>query len=582
MSLLELDDHRFRPRREPALQPPLLPPGETIVLKFGSSILGSADDIPDAVSEIYRHVRAGAKVVAVISALGGHTDQLLAQARSLGAGHDNRHLPRYVALGEEKACSLVAIGCDRVGLDATAMSVRELGLVAEGPAEDAVPVRLDAHALLHALAEHEVVLVPGFGAVNERGRQVLLGRGGTDLTAVFVAAELGLGRVRLIKDVDGVYDGDPAQGAVNRFDRLAWAQARRCAGKLVQARALEVGEARGVGIEVAALGRAGSLIGDFGEEPRPAAPVRPVRVAVVGCGVVGGGVLARLFKRPEEWEVVGVLVRDPAKARDLDVPRELLTADPDSLFAARPELLVEALSEGPAGERLIRRALEAGVHVASANKQAVVRDLPALKALAADRGAGLMFSAAVGGGAPMLETLARARANGRIAELEAVLNGTVNFILGELAEGRDFPTALAHARAAGFAEEDPSSDLEGHDAAAKLRILAYEAFGLVLKDEDTPRASLAAAVKDGPQAWGTMRQVARCAREGGAVKGEVELKSGVNDMLFRRLEGEANALKVVLEGGRVFACRGRGAGRWPTAESVLADACELVRSHIRI
>jgi homoserine dehydrogenase len=588
MSLLEFEPGRFRPkpRSWPAPVAPVARPpvrgGGVILLKFGSSVLRGPDDAPDVVSEIYRHVRSGAKVVAVVSALGGHTDQLLAQARRLGAGHDNRHLPRYVALGEEKACSLLAIGCDRVGLDAAVLGVRELGIRAEGPAEDAFPVGLEAAGLLRALAEHEVVLVPGFGAIGEHGRPVLLGRGGSDLTAVFLAAELGLDRVRLIKDVDGVYDGDPAEGAALRYARLGWAEARRRAGKLVQARALEVGEARGVEIEVAALGRGGaSRIGTVDRPPEPSSRPAPRRVALAGCGVVGGGVLARLLARPDDWEVVGVLVRDCEKARDVAVPPGLLTEDADDLFRARPEILIEALSDGAAGEELIRRALHAGVHVASANKQAIVRGLPELKALAVANGATLAFSAAVGGGAPMLETLRRARAQGRIASIEAVLNGTVNFVLGALARGAGFDEALAAARAAGFAEEDPSSDLEGHDAAAKLRILAYEAFGAVLSDEETARAPLREGSAGDAQAWAALRQIARCSVEDGAVRAEVSLEIAVQDM-FQGLEGEGNALKVVLDGGRVLACRGRGAGRWPTAESVLADLGDIARASIRV
>ena len=231
---------------------------EVVVLKFGSSVLRNAAEAPAVASEIYGHVRAGRKVVAVVSALSGHTDRLLADARALGLDHENELLPAYVVLGEEKAAALVAIACDRVGLDAVGLSVRELGIVVEGPAQHARPVSLKGERLHDALAEHEVVVVPGFGGVRPNGRVALLGRGGSDLTAVVLAAELGLDRVRLVKDVDGLYDRDPAceTGTPLRYRRANWETARQLGGALVQHDAIDLGMKHGVEIEVAALGRA--------------------------------------------------------------------------------------------------------------------------------------------------------------------------------------------------------------------------------------------------------------------------------------------------------------------------------------
>ena len=549
---------------------------EVVVLKFGSSILRSQADAPAAASEIYGHVRAGRKVVAVVSAFGGHTDRLLADARRLGLDHENDLLPGYVALGEEKAAALTAIACDRIGLDAVALSVRELGVVAEGPLEHAHPCGLRGEALRHALAGQQVVVVPGFGAVRPDGRVALLGRGGSDLTAVFIAAELGLDRVRLVKDVDGLYDRDPAaaSGKPLRYRRASWDDARRHGGALVQHDAIDLAQSRGVEIEVTALGRAdGTVVGDHSAPPGPSVPGAPVRVAIAGCGVVGGGLLARLLP-DARYEVVGVLVRDPAKARDVEAPPELFTADPQTLLDLDPDLLVEALSEGEAGHALIRAALERGIDVASANKQAISRDPGGLAALAEAHGARLAYSAAVGGGAPMIETLRAARAAGPVAGFEAVLNGTVNFMLERLGAGADFADALADARAAGFAEEDPSSDLEGRDAAAKVRLLAFEAFGETPAEDAVPCDALSAAFRPS----GPVRQIGACRRRNGVLDASVSLDAGLSDPLFLGLRGERNALKVYGEDGRVWSCRGRGAGRWPTTESVLADVADIIRA----
>lgn len=555
-----------------------------VVMKFGSSVLASPADAPAVASDIYAQVRQGRRVVAVVSAFAGETDRLLAEARALGLAHDNPLLPAYVVQGEERSAALAALACDRVGLDAVTLSVRELGLLAEGPCEHARPVSLDRAALDRALERHEVVVVPGFGALSPEGRVVLLGRGGSDLTALFLAAELGLDSVQLVKDVDGLYDRDPnADPEARRYDQASWAEAKALGGGLVQPDALDMAEARRLRVEVRnhADGHR-TVIGPDSLPPRRARPHRPLRVAVAGCGVVGGGALARLLGDPR-FDVVGVLVRDPSKPRDVpgaepDRLRPLLVSDADALLARKPDILLEALSEAEAGHALIRAALKRGVDVASANKQAVSRDPAGLLGLAADHDVRLRWSAAVGGGVPMVEALRAARAQAPVAGFEAVLNGTVNFMLERLDAGASFDQALAEARVAGFAEEDPSSDLEGHDAAAKVRLLAFEAFGFMPDDLDIPRDVLSPDALPSPGA----RQVCRCYLKQGKVVAEVRLAAGPLDPLFARLRGEENALKVIVEDESAVRRRGRGAGRWATAESLLADLSDLAARRLAL
>jgi homoserine dehydrogenase len=555
-----------------------------VVMKFGSSVLSGPSDAPAVASDIYAEVRHGRRVVAVVSAFAGETDRLLAEARTLGLAHDNSLLPAYVVQGEERAAAFTAIACDRIGLSASTLSVRDLGITAEGPAEHARPVALDRRALDAALKQYEVVVVPGFGALSAADDVVLLGRGGSDLTALFLAAELGLDHVQLVKDVDGLYDRDPnADPAARRYDQASWAEAKALGGELVQPDALDLAEDRRLRVEVRNhADRHRTVIGPDGAPPRPVQPSRPLKVAVAGCGVVGGGVLARLLG-DRRIEVVGVLVRDPAKARLVPgvtsaALAPLLVADAATLLDRSPDILLEALSEAEAGHTLIQAALGRGVDVASANKQAVSRDPAGLLALAEANDAKLLWSASIGGGAPMVETLRAARAEGPIVAFEAVLNGTVNFMLERLGAGASFETALAEARAAGFAEEDPSSDLEGHDAAAKVRLLAFEAFGVMPDETEIGRDALSAGAPLPPGA----RQLCRCRLDNGRPVAEVRLAAGPMDPLFAALRGEGNALKVVVAGDAVVRCRGRGAGRWATAESLLADLSDLAARRLAL
>lgn len=298
--------------------------------------------------------------------------------------------------------------------------------------------------------------------------------------------------------------------------------------------------------------------------------VRPLRVALAGCGVVGGGVAARLSDDPR-FELVGVLVRDARKPRGVALPPGRLTTDPAALLAREPDVLVEVLSDASTGLALIRAALARGVDVVSANKQAIASDPAGLSALAEAGGARLLWSASVGGGAPLIETVRRARAHGPVVRLEAVLNGTCNFILNRLAGGAAFGDALAAARAAGFAEADPTADLDGLDAAAKLAILAHEAADWRLPVDRVPRQGLSA---EAPRPPGRVRQLARL----DVVErlASVALATVSGDPLFHELADEGAALRAVTADGRTFVAAGRGAGRIPTAESVWADVTDLL------
>ena len=296
-------------------------------------------------------------------------------------------------------------------------------------------------------------------------------------------------------------------------------------------------------------------------ERRIEAATRPLRVALAGCGVVGGGVLNRLAD-DARFDVVGVLVRDADKPRDPAPDPRLLVTDPAALLAREPDVLVDALSDPSTGLALTRAALSRGVHVASANKQAVVEDLFPLARQAHRSGVRLGIAACVGGGAPMIETVRAARAHAPIVAIEAVLNGTVNFLLNRLAVGVTFSEAVAEAQALGLAEADPAGDLSGRDAAAKLAILAAEAFG-----PRGPRPGMVQPLTAAFSSGGFVRQLARAAPDAASVR----LVEVGHDPLFADLPGAGNALRVTCADRRVFTCTGQGAGREPTTDSVMGD-----------
>ncbi|WP_282008237.1 homoserine dehydrogenase [Brevundimonas aveniformis] len=295
-----------------------------------------------------------------------------------------------------------------------------------------------------------------------------------------------------------------------------------------------------------------------------------LRIVIAGCGVVGGGLYFRLVEDPR-FDVVGVLVRTASRLRSPQPDPARVFTQASDLLATGPDVVIDCLSEAKAGLDLTREALERGISVISANKQAIGDQIETLTALATARNATLACSAAVGGGAPVIETLLRAKAHGPVARIEGVLNGTVNFLLNQLCQGCSFGEALADARLRGFAEEDPSSDLEGHDAAAKITILSSLAWGSAPPILATESLTSRTQLPSGP-----VRQIARA--DAGCAT--ISLEPVTDDTLFADLPDEWNALRVICEDGTVFTCSGRGAGRWPTAESVWADLLDLLEACI--
>lgn len=554
-----------------------------VVLKFGSSVLRTPADITRVASEIYRFVREGTKVVAVVSAFEGETDALIAEARAAGAASKSRHAPRLIAIGEERSAAHLAIGCESIGLDVRVLGARALGLRAGGSADDAHPESVDALALRKEVERRDAVIVPGFVALAASGEPVLLGRGGSDLTAVFLAASLGLDRVTLTKDVEGVFTADPAIAgdAAQLYAALDWKEARAVAGRLLQPKAIDFAERHRVDVEVRQLNRVSGTLVSGARRP-PVAPARraPLRVAVAGLGVIGAGVAERIAADEFDYELATALVRDSRKARPPALGSTPCATDLDAFLSVNPDIVVDALSDGAAGRRLAEEALARGISLVTANKQAIAGGLDALTALARKTGATFAYSAAVGGGAPILETVARARRRGRIETIEAVLNGTVNFILTSVAAGEPFASAVRKAQLAGFAEPDPSADLSGADVRAKIAILSHAAFGEeialdAIKVEALDEALAARFAAEG----GARRQIARLTRDGaGVIRASVRFERKEADPHFASVLWEDNAARILLAGGRALEVRGKGAGRKPTVESVLGDLGAIARS----
>lgn len=220
----------------------------------------------------------------------------------------------------------------------------------------------------------------------------------------------------------------------------------------------------------------------------PAMNRPPLRVAVLGAGTVGGAVVCALLERAGELRaadgaalvLTGVAVRDAARAVANGVPAGLVSDAPAHLVADDgADVIVELMGGDEPAHTLIAAALSMGKSVVTANKHVIAHHGPALEAIARRTGASLRYEAAVGGGIPVLGPLATDLAGNRVTRVRGIVNGTTNFILSAMTDAdapRDYATALADAQRLGYAEADPSGDVEGLDAVNKLVILARLAF----------------------------------------------------------------------------------------------------------
>ncbi|MDP2480566.1 MAG: PLP-dependent transferase [Candidatus Palauibacterales bacterium] len=291
--------------------------GEGIcVLKLGGSVLDGPEGVRHAADEVARLRAAGWRTVVVVSALRGRTDALFERAaRTDGAGpvlRDSRrarreeHLARLVSTGELEAAALVALALEALGLEARLLDHRELGLHADGPVLESEPVSANAALIDRALADGEVPVVPGYVALHAAGGTALLGRGGSDYTALFLAWLLGAGRCRLVKDVAGIFASDPravdGPQVGEPLAELDWEAAARLGGRVVQPRALHFARRLGVALEVGAPGTdVGTRVGSVEEAEAETVGSRPEAIQAPPAVGVGTGATAGL--RPSTWVV---------------------------------------------------------------------------------------------------------------------------------------------------------------------------------------------------------------------------------------------------------------------------------------
>ena len=320
-------------------------------------------------------------------------------------------------------------------------------------------------------------------------------------------------------------------------------------------------------------------------------PSGEVGVGLMGLGVVGGGVAQALLhggqpiarKAGCPIRLRKVLVRDKSKPRSFSPLPEFLTADPaDILDDPAVQVVVEVMGgECPASD-YIGQALRRGKHVVTANKEVMAKRGPELIALAAAMRVNLLFEASVGGGIPIVGPLMKDLLANDIRSVYAIINGTTNYILTRMASERiDFGRALKEAQELGYAEADPTNDVDGIDAAYKLAILATLSFHTRVHAEEVYREGIsrleAQDFRYAQELGYAIKLLAIAKKQGGSVQVRVHPSFVPQEYMLAKVDGVFNAIEV--EGdlmGRVL-FHGMGAGREPTTSAVIGDLVEIAR-----
>lgn len=314
-----------------------------------------------------------------------------------------------------------------------------------------------------------------------------------------------------------------------------------------------------------------------------------VRVGVLGCGNVGaalvqliGGQADTIERRTGlRLEVTRVAVRNLARDRDVELPEGVLTRDAHALVEDPDvDLVVEVIGGIEPAREMIRTALGHGKPVVTANKELLANVGAELYAAADEAGVDLLFEAAVAGGIPLIRALRESLRGEPIRRVLGIVNGTTNYILSKMTdEGADYGVALAEAQRLGFAERDPTADVEGFDAGAKAAIIASIAFGAKVVAGDVYHEGIsgvtAADIAVARRLGYVVKLLAICEQgDDGAVAVRVHPAMVPNAHPLAAVSGSYNAVFVEGEAVGSLMFYGRGAGGFPTASAVLGDVID--------
>lgn len=317
-----------------------------------------------------------------------------------------------------------------------------------------------------------------------------------------------------------------------------------------------------------------------------------IGVGLLGLGVIGTGVAEGLLRKSTVLArrsgaplvMRRALVRNPKKLRALSPSSVPIVTDPAQVLEAPDvDIVVEVMGGEQPACAYLERAIMGGKHVVTANKEVMAKHGPRLLALAQERKVHLRFEASVGGGIPVIAPLQRDLLANDITSIRAIINGTTNYILTEMSQkGLDFSVALKQAQQLGYAEPDPTNDVEGIDAAFKLAVLATLAFHTKVTAADVPHEGIARLrAKDfryARELGYAIKLLALATRSGDDLNVRVHPVLLPQETLLAKVDGAFNAVEIKGDLTGTVTFHGLGAGPEPTSSAILGDVVNIARA----
>ena len=305
--------------------------------------------------------------------------------------------------------------------------------------------------------------------------------------------------------------------------------------------------------------------------------MKQINIAIMGYGVIGKGVF-EICKNMPNINVVKILERKEKFDQDFI---DLFTDNADEIFNdEKIDLVVEVLGGYDFAKKMIIKSLESHKHVVTANKEVIAKDIDPLINLANKNQVQIAYEASVGGGIPIIKNIKELKKVNKITKISGILNGTTNFILTKMFEGLDFTEALKEAQRLGFAEADPTADLEGYDMMRKIAILSDLAWDTFIDINQIPQIGITKITKEDVKFAIDNHKVIKFVCESSfandSIAIKVEPKIFDNNHFFSNVNNEFNAVILETYPNDTLTFIGKGAGSLPTASAVVLDIVDIV------